>query len=183
MQKIIQIKLSLLIDYSLKIEYKKNNSTDIKYINPHSLFNSQGIYYLYATYHSDNFSNVGEKRTFSLNGITSIVAHEKSNEKLVQKLKGNEWGIFDDEKFILMRFKDKASNFYKREGFTLSSELSYVSEEPDGSILVKMYYSNEQEIINFIQKWMPFVTLAKDSELKEKVYERIHKNLLTLMVQ
>ena len=183
MQKIIQIKLSLQIDYSLKIEYKKNNSTETKYINPHSLFSSQGIYYLYATYHSDNITNIGGKRTFSLNGISSIVAHTKSSEKLFQKVKGNEWGIFDNEHHILVRLKEKASNFYKREGFIQSNELSYVTEEPDGSILVKMHYSNEQEIINFIQKWMPYATIAKNSELKEKIYEKIHKNLLSLMIQ
>jgi len=183
MQKIIQIKLSLQINYSLKIEYKKNNNIETKYINPHSLFSSQGIYYLYATYHSDNISNIGEKRTFSLNGITSIAAHDKSTEKLFQKLKGNEWGIFNDESYIIIRLKEKASSFYKREGFIQTDELSYITEEADGSILIKMYYSNEQEIINFIQKWMPYATIANDSELEEKIYDRIHKNLLTIMMQ
>lgn len=183
MQKIIQIKLSLQLNYTLKIKYKKNNNIETKYINPHSLFNSQGIYYLYATYHPDNISNIGEKRTFSLNGIISIVAHNKTNEKLFQNLKGNEWGTFDDDTFILLKLKEKASGFYKREGFINSNELTYVSEEADGSILVKMYYSNEQEIINFIQKWMPYATIAKDSKLKEKIYEKIHKNLLSLMIQ
>jgi len=181
MKKIIQIKLSLQLNYSLKIEYKKNNKSETKYINPHSLINSGGIHYLYATYHTDNISNIGGKRTFALSGILSIAAHELSNEKLLENVKGNAWGAFKEDRFIILNLKDKASTFYKREGFSKSQALVFISEEADGSIQAKMYYSNEQDIINFIQKWMPFATIATDSELKKQIYKQIEDNYISLI--
>lgn len=181
MQKIIQFKLSLQLNYSLKIEYKKNGKSETKYINPHSLINSGGIHYLYATYHTDNISNIGEYRTFALSGIISIVAKEISTEKLFEKAEGNAWGAYDENNFVLLKLKGKAANFYKREGFQQSSALTFVSEEPDESIQVKMLYAHEQNIVNFIQKWMPFATIAKDSELKERIFGQIKDNYINLV--
>lgn len=180
LQKIIQIKLALKLNYSIKIEYKKFNQTATKYINPHSLIISEGIHYLYTTYHEDNISDIGESRNFSLSGIVSISVHKKSLEKLFQNIKGNAWGTYNEEKFVLLRLKNKAAIFYKREGLLQSNALSFVNEEPDGSIQIKMYYSNEQEIINFIQKWMPYATISKDTELKEKIYNQIKQNYINL---
>jgi len=180
LQKIIQLKLALQMNYSIKIKYQKGNDVETKYINPHTLINSNGIYYLNATYHEKNISDIGEPRTFALSGIISIIAFMRSKDKLFQDVKGNEWGAFENNKFVLLKLKNKAAYFYKREGLAQSNELSFITEEVDGSIQVKMYYANEQAIINFIQKWMPYVTFIKDFEMRDRVLKEIKTNLYEL---
>jgi hypothetical protein len=86
----------------------------------------------------------------------------------------NAYGVLNKEKYVHLRLKSAAANFFKKEGLFNKDNFDFIAEEVDGSIDVKMYYNNIQEIVTLIQRWMPFINIQGD--LSEKVYENIKLN-------
>ncbi|ADR35392.1 hypothetical protein Sulku_2742 (plasmid) [Sulfuricurvum kujiense DSM 16994] len=86
----------------------------------------------------------------------------------------NSYGILNKDKYVHLRLKSIASNFFKKEGLFNKDNFDFIAEEADGSIDIKMYYNNIQEIITLIQRWMPFISIQGD--LSEVVYKTIQMN-------
>lgn len=175
-QKIITCNLAINSNCSLEINYFGNKGTlETKYIKPHQVFVDKNKYYLYSSYSKKNEKNIGEFRTLALNGISSIIQDEYiKNEPFAIDSKMNAYGLLDKEKYVILTLRDAAANFFKKEGMFNKDNYDFILEEIDGSINVKMYYTNIQEIISLLQHWMPYISIS--GEIREKVYEQIKLN-------
>lgn len=175
-KKIIMSNIAINNNCTLKIDYFGNNgSLETKYIKPHKVFVDVSKYYIYASYIEKNEKHIGEYRTFALNGISSIEAFEYiKNEIFYIDSKINSYGILNKDKYVHLRLKSIAANFFKKEGLFNKDNFDFIAEEADGSVDIKMYYNNIQEIVTLIQRWMPFISVQGD--LSEVVYKTIQMN-------
>jgi len=182
LQKIIQIELALKYNMSIKMDYLGNRGDlEIKYIKPHNIYFSGYTHYLYTSYHEDNIANIGEPRTFSLNGIKSLEFHNLENETLSRKVIGNAWGEFNNS--IILHISGSAAKYFRRENIFNDNQFDLISLEDDNSLIVKMHYKKEDDIINLIQKWMPNITIHKHSEVSDRIYQKIKENYVDLTIQ
>ncbi len=182
LQKIIQIELSLKYNMSIKMDYMGNRGDlEIKYIKPHHIYFSGYTHYIHASYHEDNITNIGEMRIFSLNGIKSLEFHNLENEILQRKVIGNAWGEFNNS--IVLHISGSAAIYFRRENILNDSQFDLMSLEDDNSLIVKMHYKNENDIINLMQKWMPNITIHKHSEISDRIYQKIKENYVDLTIQ
>ena len=182
LQKIIQIELSLKYNMSIKMNYMGNRGElEIKYIKPHHIYFNGYTHYMYASYHEDNIVNIDEMRTFSLNGIKSLEFHNLENEILSRKVIGNAWGEFNNS--IILHVSGSAAKYFRRENILNDSQFDLISLEDDASLIIKMHYKNENDIINLMQKWMPNITIHKHTEVSDRIYQKIKENYVDLTIQ
>ena len=176
-QKIISCNLAINSNCSLEINYFSNKGTlETKYIKPHQVFVDKNKYYLYSSYSKKNEKDIGKFRTLAFNGISSIIQDEYiKNESFTIDSKMNAYGLLNKEKYVILTLKNVASNFFKKEGMFSKDNYEFILEEIDGSINVKMYYNDIQEIISLVQNWMPHISISS-GEVREKVYEQIKLN-------
>ena len=180
LKKIIQLQLSITYNISLKMLYKGHDGiTTTKYINPHKINTSLNSYYIYASYIEDNKKDIGEFRSFSLGGIVSLeaVRYVKEERFAIEGI-GNAYGMIDKEQYITLKLTGKSSSYFKREGEFSQAQYSYICEEVDGSVLLKMYYNHTQEIVQLLQRWMPYIEIYDEGDVKEEVYREIEKSYL-----
>ena len=182
-QKIIMFYNAINNNCILKVEYKKYGSdVEDKYIKPNTIFSNGFTYYAYITYAEENKKNIGETRTFAFNAIGKIMPHEYvSNEDFKKDQKGNAFGSFKKDKYVILNLHKQSASFFKREMLFSNDAFELINEELDGeSITVKMYYNNQFEIVKIIQQWMPDISIQNNMELREKVYSTISSNLTKL---
>lgn len=184
LKNIIMVQVSFVINAILKIEYiGLKQKIETKWIRPRALINIGNSYYLNALYDEDNPSNVGEERSFSLIGIQSMEIFKIEDKEILHKdAEGNAWGLYKKDQYITLKLKDDSASFFKREKMTNKKPFEFVSEEPDGAVLVKMFYNKEQEIVQIVQKWMPYITILKESDLSERIYSTIRNNFVSLTI-
>lgn len=182
-QNMIKSKIAINHNCILKIEYAGNSKPmETKYIRPHTIIFTGQIYYLYCSYDKKNKKDVGKNRSMAFNGIHSIEAVEYSkHDSFKQDVHGNAYGLYSRDKFVTLKLMQSCAIFFKREGLLTEENFDFISEDLDGSILVKMYYNDIKEIINLMQQWMPQISIQKNSELKTEIYEKIQANFEILM--
>ena len=183
-KKIIMFHNAITNNYILKVEYKKAGSDiEYKYIQPNTVFSNGFTYYAFITYDKRNKKDVGEERTFAFNAIGKIGVEEYLTDMPLKKnQKGNAFGTFKKDKFVILNLNQKSANFFKREVLFNNDSFELIDEELDGhSITVKMYYNIYFEIVKIIQQWMPDIKIQNNLELKNKVYSDINSNLVKLL--
>jgi predicted DNA-binding transcriptional regulator YafY len=179
---IIKIKMAFVINAILKIKYiGLKGVEETKYIRPHALNHTGYSYYLYASYDEKNGVDAGKYRSFALSGIKSIELEECTKESLYTGVKCNAWGKY--EKNIMLSMRADAAGFFKREQIVNSDVYELLSVEHDGSILVKMSYNKEDEIVQLLQRWMPYIMIDKKSDISERVYAKIKENFVQWSIQ
>lgn len=182
-QKIIMFYNAINNNCILKVEYKKYNSDlGYKYIKPNTIFSNGFTYYAYITYAKENKVNIDETRTFAFNAIGKIEPIEYvGNENFQKEEKGNAFGSFKKDKYVILNLHKQSANFFKREMLFNNDAFELINEELGGeSITVKMYYNNEFEIVKIIQQWMPEITIQNNIDLRNKVYSIISSNFSRL---
>jgi hypothetical protein len=185
LKNIIMVQVSFVINAIVKIEYiGLKQKIETKWIRPRTLINVGNSYYLNALYDDENPSNAGEERSFSLIGIQSMEIFKiEDKEILHQDGEGNAWGLYKKDQYITLKLKENAAKFFKREKMANKKPFEFVSEEPDGAVLINMFYNDKQEIAQIIQKWMPYVTLLKNTELSKSIYNKIKENFVDFSIQ
>lgn len=180
-KKIIMIKNAIKNNCILKVKYKKNNSpVEEKYIQPNTIYSNGFTYYAFVTYDELNKDNVGEERTFAFNGMQDIEVVRYTNTiPFSREQKGNAFGSFKKDRFVVLHFNQKIAHFFKRESLFSDDAYELIDEELDG-ITIKMYYNQELEIEKIVQQWMPNITIQNNLELKNKIYNRIKDNFSQL---
>lgn len=183
-KKIIQFNNAIKDNCILKVKYKKvEKKLEEKYIKPNTIFSTGFTYYAYVTYDKLNKIDIGEQRTFAFNSIGDIEAIEyipDGNFKIDQK--GNAFGSFKKDKFVILNMDRKSADFFKREMLFNNDAFEMVDEELEGeSITVKMYFNDKLEVVKLVQQWMPRITIQSSEEIKKIVYEQIKNNMLNLI--
>lgn len=183
-KKIIQFNNAIKDNCILKVKYKKAGKVlDEKYIRPNTIFSTGFTYYVYITYDKLNKDNVGEQRTFAFNAIGDIEAVDfipDGNFKIDQK--GNAFGSFKKDKFVILNMDRNSANYFKREILFNNDAFEMVDEELEGeNITVRMYFNEIFEVVKLVQQWMPQITIQSPAEIKEIVYSEIENNLSKLL--
>ena len=162
----------------LKVQYKKaGHDFEVKYIRPHSIFSNGFTYYTSITYDKLNNKDKGKERTFAFSAIGDIKAIEYLNDEVFkQEYKGNAFGTFNKERFVILNLNTSSANFFKREILFNNDAFEIIDEELDGAITIKMYYNKIFEVIKLIQQWMPNITIQNNDEIREEVYQKIKAN-------
>lgn len=181
-KKIIMFKNAIKNNCILKVSYKKNDdTTEEKFIQPNTIYSNGFTYYCFVTYDKRNKEKAGEQRTFAFNGILDIEAVEYTNNfPFSKEQKGNAFGSFKKDRFVVLHLNQKVAHFFKRENLFSDDAFELIDEESNGSITVKMYYNIDFEIERIVQQWMPNITIQNNLELKNKVYKKINDNLAQL---
>lgn len=183
-KKIIMFKNAIKDNCVLEVEYKKvGKEIETKIIRPHTVFSNGFTYYVYVTYDELNEDNIGEERTFAFNAIGKIKPVNYLNNEVLKKVqKGNAYGSFKKDKFILLNLNKYTSNFFKREILFNNDAFEMIDEDiGNETITVKMYYNDIFEVVKIIQQWMPQIKIQNDSELKREVYSKVQKNISNLL--
>lgn len=181
-KKIIMLKNAIKNNCILKVKYKKNNSPiEEKYIQPNTIYSNGFTYYAFITYNKLNEDNVGEERTFAFNSMQDIEVERYTNDNVFAKeQKGNAFGSFKKDRFVILHLNQGVAHFFKRESLFSNDAYELIDEELNG-ITIKMYYNLEFEIVKIVQQWMPNITIQNNLELKTKVYDDINENLMKLL--
>jgi len=176
-KKIIRATLAINHSCILKIEYKSMKGIEVKYIRPHKIVSSDFTYYLLASYDERNSKNIGEMRSYAFNGILSfesLMYLKNNNFKIEQS--GNAYGFISKDSYLTLKLEERSANFFKREGQFNKANFDFLSEEADGTIFVKMYYNNIDEIVRLVQGWMPQITILENSKIVDEVYNKIEES-------
>jgi len=181
-QKLIMLEVAIRSNCIIKINYTGNEKPlEEKFIRPHRVNTSENSYYLYGSYDGRNGKNIGEYRSFAVNSMHDIAPIEwVKGEIFFIEGTGNAYGIITKEKFVMLRLSGNAANYFKRERQFSKEQFDFVQEETDGTVLMKMYYNNIQEVVKLVQQWMPYIKVDSDMRIAENIYGAIHQNMKKL---
>lgn len=182
-KKLIMLEIAINSNCVIKVNYAGNDKPmEEKYIRPHRINTSENSYYLYGSYDERNKKNIGEYRSFAVNSIHKILPVEwvAGNTFFIEG-DGNAYGLITKEEFVMLRLRGNSANYFKRERQFSKAQFDFISEEPDGSVMMKMYYNNIQEVVKLIQSWMPLIALENDSEIAQNVHKIIADNTAKLI--
>lgn len=178
-KKLIMLEIAIHSNCVVEISYTGNDkSKEKKYVRPHRINTSDNSYYLYGSYDKKNKVNVGEYRSFAINSIHEIHPMEWiKGETFFIEREGNAYGIITKEKSVMLKLTGNSANYFKRERQFSKAQFDFVSEEPDGSVLMKMYYNNLQEVVKLVQQWMPFIAVEEGCPKRDEIYTAIKNNI------
>ncbi|HIQ27082.1 MAG TPA: WYL domain-containing protein [Sulfurovum sp.] len=162
----------------VQLDYLGNSKPlEKKYIKPHKIIATGFTYYLYVSYDSRNQENIGAFRSLAFNGMHSLSPLEYlKNETFLMEGSGNAFGLISKEKSITLKLEAASANYFKREGQFNKENFDFISEEIDGSVIMKMYYNNIQEVVKLIQSWMPLISVHDNETITDEVYRTILEN-------
>ncbi len=184
-QRIIMFNIAMNDNCILNIEYSKPGSSEIenKFVQPNTIFTNGFTYYCYVTYDEKNKKNVGEQRTLAFTRIGNIKADTYITNKVFRiEQKGNAFGPFNKDNYVLLEFDRISSGFFQRERMFNIGQYEIIEMDIDtGMNIVKMYYNNlDIEVIKVIQQWMPHIKVHPTDENRNLIYEKIKTNFLEL---
>ena len=182
-KKIILISNAIKSNAILKIDYIGNDKPlESKYVIPNTIISTGFTYYLLCEYDKKNEKDIGQKRSLALNGMVNleVVEYVKNGNFEIDKT-GNAYGYIDKNKYVTLKLKASSANYFKREGQFSKENFDFISEDIDGTVTMKMYYNNIQEIVQIIQSWMPHISIDGHCEIYDIVYKKIEKNYSIIM--
>lgn len=143
------IKLQMAINHScvLSIEYTGYRGAEKKIIRPGKVFISNGAFYLAAVYDVKNRANIGEKRTFALNSIATIIQHSYVHNcdfRIFDDF--NAFGSFEQkDQHINLLLKGNAAIHFLREGLK-GYKSEFIKQNIDNSIELKLFYRDSKRL-------------------------------------
>lgn len=132
-------------------------------ICPYKLINTNGIWYLLG---DEN----GTLKTFTFTKIRNLKRDEtrkfEPNDELAKRANGKKQVWFNDEmQEVILYVKQEACEYFLRKKTLLNYEI--ISHENGLTIKVKIAY--DDEILNFVRAWIPFIRIVSPARLKEKM--------------
>lgn len=144
---------------TVEFKYKDKN----KKVEPYKLINSNGIWYLYA--------NDNEKiKTFSFAKIENLQINSETflqNKQLLNQIEKDEinW-ISSDIKEVKLKIDNSAKEYFLRKQ-VLSNMI--IIEENDEYFIISTKVAFDDEIINIVKYWIPYIQIISPNELLEKL--------------
>lgn len=171
-----QIVATIMDKTAISFEYiNKKNLSSSKNVYPLKVSNMLGFWYLLA------YDLEDEKiKTFYIKSITDLTILNESylSEQEMQSLSDKTSSITSpwyssQEKKVLLRVTDDAMLYLKRQN---NSKLKAV-EENSSELLIEMTYYNDIEVLTFVKRWLPFITIEDDETLKQKLQDILKTSL------
>ncbi len=154
----------------ISFTYKKKQ----RYVNPYRLLNNNGVWYLLA---DDN----GILKHFTLTHITQIEiiarAKFKPDPKLEQTILKNEsiW-LSMETKEATLEISNSAREYFFRKNFVSKPKLIAEKEE---SFIVTCTFSYDDEILNIVKVFLPYITILSPLPLQTKLYSILKDYLIS----
>jgi len=182
-QKLIKCTVAINQNCILEIDYKGHKKDkEVKFVIPQKITSTAFSYYLYGMYDKRNKKDIGASRSFALTGISSVSPIEYiKDKKFALSGVGNAYGMINKDKFIILKLQTIPASFFKREGLFQEDNYDFITEEPDGTIMMKMYYNYSNEVVSLLQKWMPLISIQDEPIITKEVYNKISENYNQLL--
>ena len=155
----------------LAVAFEYTNSKNVpssKSVYPIKMTNLQGYWYLMG--YDLEYSKI---KSFSFNNIQNLTTLDDSfiYEKQIKELKEKSlqmtspW-FSNDEKFIELKVTGDAILYIKRQKNTM---LKIINNQNTKELIVEMKYYNDIEVLTFIKRWLPFIEILNNDDLKQKL--------------
>ena len=146
-----------IIEFEYKDKYKK--------LEPYKLINTNGIWYLNA--------NDNEKlKTYSFSKIKNLkITNEtfKQNPTLLKQIEKDEMNwLSNDVKEVKLQVNNSAKDYFLRKKILLNME---IIEENEEYFVVSTKIAFDDEILNIVKYWIPYIKIISPIELNEKLNE------------
>lgn len=160
-----KLSAAIIANHPIKFYYKDKN----RHVNPYKLINIENIWYLLA---DEN----GTLKTFTFSKITRLYIEKKENFSLkedflkqIQKDQSN-W-ISKENKEAILKLDKKAKEYFLRKNALAKYEFV---DEDENFIYIKAFYTYDDELLNLIRYWIPYIKIQKPLALKEKLFEQLN---------
>jgi len=153
----------------------KHDRKSTHYTFPVKIANFNGYWYLLA------YDAVDDRiKSFRINDIENLrimdedPIGESKKENLHRRLSNtvSSW-VGDEIKSVKLLVEGDAVRYFRRKSY----DMLEIIEDRDDSIVLEARYFNDIEILRLVSKWLPFVTILDNDELKLKMRERLEKSL------
>jgi len=171
-----QIVATITDKVAVSFEYKKkDNISSSKNVYPLKISNMLGYWYLMA------YDLESEKiKTYYIKNITNFLSLDNSylDEKTMKELSKKSTEITSpwftsQEKKITLKVKGEAVLYLKRKDDTRFKILKEGSSE----LLIQMSYYSDIEVLTFVKRWLPFISIVDDESIKQKLQDILRESL------
>ncbi|EAL1857805.1 WYL domain-containing protein, partial [Campylobacter coli] len=126
------------------------------------LLNYQGIWYLIA-------DEKDKLKHFTFSKIKNIRKNDEiftPKEEFLDQILNDKNIWLDDSKEAIVKLDKKAKEHFFRKNILNNFELI---DEDEQSYTLKVYFSYDDELLNVVKQWIPYMKIEKPFELKEKL--------------
>jgi predicted DNA-binding transcriptional regulator YafY len=171
-----QIVATIMDKIAISFNYiNKQNISSSKNVYPLKVTNMLGYWYLLA------YDLEAQKiKTFYIKNITTLSTHDDSylspqqmKELYTQTASITSPWFSSEEKSVLLRVTDEAITYLKRK----DDSIYRIIEDNASELLIEMKYYNDTEVLTFIKRWLPFITIVNSDILKKKLQEILTTSL------
>ncbi len=171
-----QIVATIMDKIAISFDYiNKQNISSSKNVYPLKVTNMLGYWYLLA------YDLEAQKiKTFYIKNIKNLSAHNDSylsqqqmKELYTQTASITSPWFSSEEKSVLLRVTDEAVTYLKRK----DDSIYRIIEDNGSELLIEMKYYNDTEVLTFIKRWLPFITIVNNDTLKKKLQEILTTSL------
>ncbi|EAL7912341.1 WYL domain-containing protein, partial [Campylobacter coli] len=128
----------------------------------YKLLNYQGIWYLIA-------DEKDKLKHFTFSKIKNIRKNDEiftPKEEFLDQILNDKNIWLDDSKEAIVKLDKKAKEHFFRKNILNNFELI---DEDEQSYTLKVYFSYDDELLNVVKQWIPYMKIEKPFELKEKL--------------
>ncbi|MBP6713397.1 MAG: WYL domain-containing protein, partial [Aliarcobacter sp.] len=141
-------------------------------VNPYKLINTNGIWYLSATENNTI-------KTYTFSKIKSIkISNDKFivDKNILKEIEKSEINFLSkDSKEVHLKIQNSAKEYFLRKKVLSNMK---IIDNIDEYFVVSTNVSFDDEILNIVKQWIPYIEIVKPIELQEKL-EYILKKYLT----
>ncbi|EAI9423083.1 WYL domain-containing protein, partial [Campylobacter coli] len=122
----------------------------------------QGIWYLIA-------DEKDKLKHFTFSKIKNIRKNDEiftPKEEFLDQILNDKNIWLDDSKEAIVKLDKKAKEHFFRKNILNNFELI---DEDEQSYTLKVYFSYDDELLNVVKQWIPYMKIEKPFELKEKL--------------
>ncbi|MDC7793013.1 WYL domain-containing protein, partial [Campylobacter coli] len=122
----------------------------------------QGIWYLIA-------DEKDKLKHFTFSKIKNISKNDEiftPKEEFLDQILNDKNIWLDDSKEAIVKLDKKAKEHFFRKNILNNFELI---DEDEQSYTLKVYFSYDDELLNVVKQWIPYMKIEKPFELKEKL--------------
>ncbi|MBK1971955.1 WYL domain-containing protein [Campylobacter sp. TTU_617] len=133
-----------------------------KKIKPYKLLNYKGIWYLIA-------EEKGKLKHFSISKIKDFSSTSKNftpKEEFLNQILNDKNIWLDGSKKAILKLNKEAKEYFFRKNIFHNFELIEKNEQ---AYILKVCFSYDDELLNIVKQWIPYIKIEKPLELKEKL--------------
>lgn len=162
-----KISVAILQHNIINIIYNKKSRN----IKPYKLINNNGIWYVLA-------DDDGTLKTFTFSKISDfkwIKEKFKPNPEFTNRIQENESDWFHDkQKEVVIEIAKDGVYYFLRKNILPNKK---IIEQSEDRLIVSTKISYDDEIINIVLKWIPYMKIVKPIEIKDKVGKMLEEYL------